>query len=332
MSPKKSRTADSDPTAYRPTSFAGAAIPAVSPSPRPRRSRIARSTSSGRTGPWRRCGWGWAFAPTATTSSSRARWAAGAPPWSRRTLDELERGDESPPDLVYVHNFQDTRPAAAAQLARRPGKGFRRGDGGGDRVAGPRPAQALRFRRVPQAPRRHGRGRGEAAEGRAEGVREAGAGARGSPWSRCRWDRSMRPQLVPVVAGNPVDMDQLEALVEQGQFKREDFEKLQRSWSRAAHRDGGAGQEVPQPRSRAAPRNWPSWIANWPGRWSRRSSARSARRSAPRAWIPTSTRSPKICSNTSNSSARAMTRPRSTTASRPGRTTRRRTATVTWST
>ncbi|MCP3979570.1 MAG: AAA family ATPase [bacterium] len=36
-----------------------------------------------------------------------------------------------------------------------------------------------------------------------------------------------RPQLVPVVAGNPVEMDQLESLVEQDQFKREDLEGLQ---------------------------------------------------------------------------------------------------------
>jgi ATP-dependent Lon protease len=35
-----------------------------------------------------------------------------------------------------------------------------------------------------------------------------------------------RPQLVPLVAGNPVDIDQLETLVDQGQFKREEYEAL----------------------------------------------------------------------------------------------------------
>ena len=39
----------------------------------------------------------------------------------------------------------------------------------------------------------------------------------------------IRSQLVPLVAGNPVDMDQLEALVDKGQFKRDEFEKLQKA-------------------------------------------------------------------------------------------------------
>jgi len=36
-----------------------------------------------------------------------------------------------------------------------------------------------------------------------------------------------RPHLVPLVAGNPVELEKLEELVEEGKFKREEFEQLQ---------------------------------------------------------------------------------------------------------
>ena len=74
----------------------------------------------------------------------------------------------------------------------------------------------------------------------------------------------MRPQLVPVVAGNPVDMDQLEALVEQGQFKRRNSTSCSESWPSCATRwSGWARSSATWTASCAG--SWPGSTASWPG-------------------------------------------------------------------
>jgi lon-related putative ATP-dependent protease len=54
----------------------------------------------------------------------------------------------------------------------------------------------------------------------------------------------VQSRLVPVVAGNPVDMDQLEALVESGQFKREEFDELKRCATELQTELEGLSKEV----------------------------------------------------------------------------------------
>ena len=139
----------------------------------------------------------------------------------------------------------------------------------------PRPAQAVRLRAVPQAPQRDGRGRVEEAEGGVEGVREAGAGARASRWSRSRWGRSCGRSSCRWSRATPWTWTSSRPWSSRGSSSATDFEQAAGKLTAAA-----------RPRWRDWASSSATWTAScagrlagstvsWPGRSSRRRSARS---------------------------------------------------------
>ena len=145
----------------------------------------------------------------------------------RRMLARVEKGDTAPDDLVYVHNFEDPDRPCMLRFPAGRGKAFQREmrelveslRGDLPKLFDSEPYRKERAAMVEQA----------SSEQRAalkefeQLVQEQGftlAQVQAGPF--------IRSQLVPLVAGNPVDMEQLEALVEQGQFKREELDELKK--------------------------------------------------------------------------------------------------------
>jgi lon-related putative ATP-dependent protease len=143
----------------------------------------------------------------------------------RRMLGTLDRGETPPPDLVYVHNFQD--PDQPRRLLLPAGQGRRLREAMDDllealarQLPGLFDSDAYRKQRtaIVDAAARDQKSRLKEFEKK---VQEQGFAV-----VQIQVGLVTRPSLVPVVAGNPVDMDQLDALVEQGRFKREEYEQL----------------------------------------------------------------------------------------------------------
>jgi len=143
----------------------------------------------------------------------------------RRLLAEVETGDAAPPDLAYVHNFSDVD--EPRQLT------FPAGQGGAFYDAMTELVETL-LRDLPQLFESE-----LYREQRAKLVEEAGneQKARLKEFEKTVQDEGFallqvqmgpvtRPHLVPLVAGNPVEIEKLEELVEQGQFKPEDLEQI----------------------------------------------------------------------------------------------------------
>jgi lon-related putative ATP-dependent protease len=145
----------------------------------------------------------------------------------KRMLDGLDRGETPPSDLVYVHNFQDTDQPRRLILPAGQGKKFR--DAMEELVEsllrdlhGLFDSEAYRKQRtsIIESVTKDQKTRLKEFEKKVQ--------EQGFALVQIQMGPLTRPQLVPVVAGNPVDMDQLESLVEQGQFKRKDFDRLQK--------------------------------------------------------------------------------------------------------
>ena len=143
----------------------------------------------------------------------------------RRILASLDRGETPPPDLAYVHNFQD--PDQPRRLLLRAGEGRRLREAMDDLLEGLArhlpglfDSDAYRKQRsaIVDAAAHDQKSRLKEFEKRVQ--------ERGFAVVQLQAGLVARPSLVPVVAGNPVDMDQLDALVEQGRFKREEYEQL----------------------------------------------------------------------------------------------------------
>jgi ATP-dependent Lon protease len=160
----------------------------------------------------------------------------------RRTLGELERGQSSPADLVFVHNFQDhDQPRRLAFPAGR-GKAFR--DTMEELIESlirdlPRLFDSEEYRKhrtvMVEAASKQQKNELKEFEKRVQ--------EQGFALVQVQMGPLMRPQLVPVVAGNPVDMDQLEALVEQEQFKREELNQLQKKLTELRGEMEGLGKK-----------------------------------------------------------------------------------------
>lgn len=145
----------------------------------------------------------------------------------RRLLARLEPG-EPPPDLVYVHNFDAPDEPRLVRFQPGCGRKFREA------------LQDLLLTLARDLPRLFDsdsyRRRRTAVIDAAESAHKAAikdfekrVQAHGLTLVQAQMGPMIRPLLVPMVAGNPIDMDQLEALVEKDQFKREDFEALRKS-------------------------------------------------------------------------------------------------------
>jgi lon-related putative ATP-dependent protease len=143
----------------------------------------------------------------------------------RRILGALDRGETPPPDLVYVHNFQDPDQPRRLILPAGQGRTLREAmddllEGLARQLPGLFDTDAYRKQRsaIVDAAARDQKSRLKEFEKK---VQEHGFAV-----VQVQVGLVTRPSLVPVVAGNPVDMDQLDALVEQGKFKREEYEQL----------------------------------------------------------------------------------------------------------
>jgi ATP-dependent Lon protease len=160
----------------------------------------------------------------------------------RRVLGELDCGERAPEDLVYVHNFADTDQPRLLRFPAGQGKAFR--------TVMDELIESL-TRDLPklfesEEYRKHRSAMVEAASKQQKAELkefEQKVQAEGFALVQVQMGPITRPQLVPVVAGNPVDMDQLEGLVEQGQFKREDFTKLQRKLTELRNEMEGLGKK-----------------------------------------------------------------------------------------
>ena len=144
----------------------------------------------------------------------------------RRMLDGLDRGDTAPSDLVYVHNFQDSDQPRRLILDAGQGRDLRDAmeellESISRDLHGMFDSEEYRRQRTVLI-------EGTTTEQKARLKDfEKKVQEQGFALVQVQMGPLTRPQLVPVVAGNPVDMDQLEGLVEQGQFKQTDYENLQ---------------------------------------------------------------------------------------------------------
>jgi lon-related putative ATP-dependent protease len=143
----------------------------------------------------------------------------------RQIISSMEPEEFIPEDLVYAHNFKDRdRPRLLAFPAGR-GRAFAKAMK--ELIAGLEKSfhelfesDAYRERRatlVEDAKERH-KARLKDFESQVE--------AEGFALVQVQMGPLVRPGLMPVVAGNPVEMDQLEGLTEEGKFGKEEFEKL----------------------------------------------------------------------------------------------------------
>jgi lon-related putative ATP-dependent protease len=144
----------------------------------------------------------------------------------RRMLDGLDRGDTAPADLAYVHNFQDTDQPRRLILGAGEGRKFRDAmeellESISRDLHGMFDSEEYRRQRTVLVEDTTTEQKARLKE------YEKKVQEQGFALVQVQMGPLTRPQLVPVVAGNPVDMDQLEGLVEQDQFKQTDYENLQ---------------------------------------------------------------------------------------------------------
>jgi ATP-dependent Lon protease len=144
----------------------------------------------------------------------------------RRMLRKVERGEAAPDDIVYVHNFVDPDQPSRLNFAGGQGRAFR--EAMEELIDSLETDLPKLFESEPYRNRRSSMIETASAAQKARLKEfERGVQEQGFALVQVQMGPLIRPQLVPVIAGNPTDMDQLEALVEQGQFKREEFEQLQ---------------------------------------------------------------------------------------------------------
>jgi lon-related putative ATP-dependent protease len=147
----------------------------------------------------------------------------------RRTLAALDPDGEPPPDIVFVYNFGD--PDRPCRLNFRGGRGrvFRTlMEELHDSLARDLPklfeSEDYRHRRAAQVETT------AAAQKLLLKEFEKRVQERGFTLAQVQMGPFVRSQLVPLVAGNPVEMDQLEALVEQGQFKPDEYDRIRETY------------------------------------------------------------------------------------------------------
>lgn len=143
----------------------------------------------------------------------------------RHLLESLESGRGAPPDLIYVHNFRDPdRPLAIALPAgegahlRREMDGFVRSMRRGLAQLYESGAYERRTQEVVQTYETRGR----------EAIREfeSRIKAEGFALVQVQVGPFTKPDLAPLVAGEPASMEKLETLVEEGKFDQAEVERL----------------------------------------------------------------------------------------------------------
>jgi lon-related putative ATP-dependent protease len=143
----------------------------------------------------------------------------------RQVMAAMEKGKKAPEDLVYVHNFKNgDEPRLMAFPAGR-GRAFRKAMKDlVSRVQRELPevyeSEAFRNQRagLVQAAKEEQKKRLKEFEARIE--------SEGFAMVQVQKGPLVIPGILPVVAGNPVDMDQLEKLTEENKFDRKEFERF----------------------------------------------------------------------------------------------------------
>jgi lon-related putative ATP-dependent protease len=143
----------------------------------------------------------------------------------RQTISMLKRGDEAPEDLVFVHNFKDADQPKLLAFPSGRGRAFRKAmqelvDGILRNLPELFESDMYRQRRTALMERAKDRHKELLKEFEGKVEKE------GFALVQVQVGPVVRPALLPVVAGNPVDMDKLEALTDEGKFAKEDFENL----------------------------------------------------------------------------------------------------------
>jgi lon-related putative ATP-dependent protease len=148
----------------------------------------------------------------------------------RRMLDEIELGDKTPCDFVFVQNFAD--PDRPHQLSFPAGRGisFKRSM---------RELMEGLLRDLPQVfdSELYQRQRAEIVEAAGQEQKaklrdfEVRVQTAGFVMVQVQMGPVTRPNIVPSFEGNPVDFDELEQLAEDGKFPREKLEPMQESLS-----------------------------------------------------------------------------------------------------
>jgi lon-related putative ATP-dependent protease len=143
-----------------------------------------------------------------------------------RALDGLDEGRGAPEVLVFVHNFKDPDQPCLLRFPAGRGKAFRRQMD--DLVDSLRRDLPRLFESDVYRKRRSEMIEAASAEQKTRFKElEKRVQERGFVLTQVQAGPYVRSQLVPLVAGNPVDMDQLEDLVQEGKFSKEDYDRLQ---------------------------------------------------------------------------------------------------------
>lgn len=161
----------------------------------------------------------------------------------RRTLAALDRGDTTPDDVAFVHNFRD--PDEPRRLSFPAGQGCAFRHAMESLVASLGTDLPQIFDSEPYAQRVTGM-RERAAEAQRARLKEFEKHIQeeGFALIHVQVGPVMAPQLQPVVDGNPTEMEKLESLVEAGQFKAEDYEALKGKLSRLRAQMEGVAKEL----------------------------------------------------------------------------------------
>jgi len=145
-------------------------------------------------------------------------------------LEEIDRVGKIPDDICYVNNFKDPDQPRCVCLPAGQGKAFKKDMD--DLIESLKKNIPLIFeseeyqkqrRELVEKHREREKGLVKEFEGRAKKEGFAVVQVQVGPFTR--------PDVVPVVAGNPMPLDQLENLTDQGQFPKESFEKLKSRYS-----------------------------------------------------------------------------------------------------
>ncbi len=161
----------------------------------------------------------------------------------RHMLARLEHDRAGLEDLVYVHNFADPDRPWLLRFPAGRGKAFR--------AQVEQLIESLRrdlpklFESEVYRKRRVALVEAASTEQKARLKEfEKHAQSRGFALTQTQMGPFVRSQLVPVVAGNPVDIDQLETLVEQGQFRKQDYDSLLEAQAGLRAELEGLGREI----------------------------------------------------------------------------------------
>ena len=161
----------------------------------------------------------------------------------RRMLDEVDSSGGPPDDVVYLHDFAAADQPRILVLPAGRGRALKRAmEELIESLTKDLPklfdSDDYRNRRtaVVEAAGQEQKARVKEFEGRVQ--------EQGFALVQVQMGPLVRPNLVPVVAGNPVEMDQLEQLVDEGKFREEDFDAFQQKRAELAGELEALGKQM----------------------------------------------------------------------------------------